>query len=354
MSEVDLNYKLWLHSLKLSNTEKILLLNQLGNEKEIYDNFEEIIKCCKTNSLYLCGYNKCKELNEIYKTVTYLDKNKIKFLSYDESDYPDQLKHIKEAPYALFYKGNINLLKSRIVAIVGSRSCTNYGVEVTKLLTNFLNSYNITIISGGARGIDSVAHRNAIKYDGKTIVVLGCGIDVVYPKENYTLFNSIEQSGLLISEFFPKTPPYKYNFPIRNRIISGLAELVIVVEASENSGTLITATYAAEQGKEVMAVPGLIMNKESKGCHKLLQEGACLFTGIDDLHYILKLNKKTSNKILPINDRILSVIEYSPTHIDDIINKSLIDRESLYKILFEMQIRKEIICLPGNFYAKII
>ena len=182
MSEIDIKYKIWFYLLKLSNDEKIKLLNIYENELNIYNKFEEIINtnCVLTNKNHL--YNKEHELNKNLSLIRYMLKNEIYFLTYNDEDFPEKLKNINNCPYALFYKGNVKLLKSKTVAIVGARNCTNYGMEVTKLLTKNLISYNITIISGGARGIDTCAHKNTILNKGNTIVVLGCGIDVVYPK----------------------------------------------------------------------------------------------------------------------------------------------------------------------------
>ena len=222
-------------------------------------------------------------------------------------------------------------------------------------MTKELNGYNITIVSGGAKGIDSVAHSTSVYEDGKTIVVLGCGIDVVYPYSNRFLFKDIEKKGLIISEFLPKVAPLKYNFPRRNRIISALSELVIVVEASEKSGSLITANYALEQGRNVMAIPGSIYSKASNGCNKLIRDGAQVFCSMEDLHTLLGIDCKEKGGIKsPIKQKILSIISDEPIHIDDIVDKSFIDREVLFNVLFDMQIRNEIISLPGNYYTKII
>jgi DNA processing protein len=218
-----------------------------------------------------------------------------------------------------------------------------------------LISYNITIISGGAKGIDSVAHNAVIEDSGNTIVVLGCGIDVVYPMQNKCLFREIEKKGLIVSEFLPKTPPLSFNFPRRNRIISGLSELVLVIEASEKSGSLITANYAIEQNKEVMVVPGSIFSKGSIGCNRLIRDGAQIFCSMEDLYLLLKLENHENIKILsPIKEKILKIVSDGPTHIDEIVNKAYVGREALFNILFEMQNKNEIISLPGNYYAKII
>lgn len=355
MKKVEIKYKIWYIMLKIDSEEKIKLIKIYKNEKNIYDVFYKLIESKKVVNKNLFKYNKEKEMEKSIKLCEYMKNNNIKFISYNDDFYPEKLKCIKDAPYGLFYKGNINLINSKIVAIVGARKCTNYGVEVTRLLTKELNNYNITIISGGARGIDTVAHSSTIVNKGNTIVVLGCGIDIAYPKENFNLFNKVLEEGLIISEFLPKTAPYKFNFPYRNRIISALSDLLIVVEAAEKSGSLITAELAAEQGKEVFAVPGMIFQKSSQGCNKLIRDGAIILSDFHELYKLLKINPyKNDTKVLPVQEKILSLISNEPTHIDDIINKSFIDREALYKVLFEMQIRKEIISLPGNYYAKII
>ena len=349
-SEVDKSmiYKLWLLILEISNSKKIKLLCIYGNESRIYENYEEI---SGTNT----KYDKREMLLRAEKILFWMQENNINIITIGEEIYPEILRQIDEPPYGLFYKGKINLLADRIVAIIGSRNCSNYGVEVTKLLTKELNSYNITIISGGAKGIDTVAHKTTLETNGRTIVVLGCGIDVAYPAQNSTLFKKIEETGLILSEFPPGTKPFSYNFPRRNRIISGLSEAVIVAEAAEKSGSLITANFAADQGKEVMVVPGSIFLKGCKGCNMLIKDGASVISSLEDLRNELGLSKSDNISLLsPVKEKILSIINQEPVHIDEIVNKSYIDREELFKVLFEMRIGKEIVFLPGDYYARII
>nr|WP_243240328.1 DNA-processing protein DprA [Clostridium cibarium] len=341
--------------LNINEEIKLNLLNKYKDPKIIYDNFLDIINENNIIMNKIKTYKKelfLEKAEEIYKWTI---ENEVGLITRDDEDYPEGLKTIKYAPYGLFYKGNKEILKNRIVAIVGSRACTSYGIEVTKLLTKELNSYNITIISGGAKGVDSVAHRTVLNEKGKTIVVLGSGIDVVYPAQNRFLFKEVANDGLILSEFIPGTKPLSYNFPRRNRIISALSELVIVVEASDRSGSLITAGYAIEQGRNVMAVPGSIFFKGSSGCNKLIRDGAQIFCSMEDLHTLLDLRSKESKAIdSPVKKKILSLISEEPIHIDEIVNRSVIDREALFNVLFDMQIKNEIISLPGNYYARII
>ena len=349
-----MKFKIWLIMLKINNKEKLNLLSFYKDAETVYNNFEVLLNENPIHYKRFSNYNKRTELEKAEKLIEWLYENNIGFLEILDSGYPEELRQIQDPPYGIFYKGNISVLDNRKVAIVGSRNCTNYGVEVTKLLTKELNSYNISIISGGAKGVDSVAHRTTVDSNGSTIVVLGCGIDIIYPAQNRALFDKVLENGVIISEFLPGTAPFSYNFPRRNRIISGLSELVIVVEASEKSGSLITAGCAADQGKDVMAVPGTIFSKGSNGCNKLIRDGAIIFTGLEDLYTVLNLDINKEKRIIsPIKQRILSVIENEPVHIDDIINKARIEREVLFNVLFEMQIGKEIVSLPGNYYAKI-
>ncbi len=349
-----MKYKIWLLMLNIKNAEKKFLVDKYKKEEIIYDKFEDIVNC---NEIIIKKIKKISKENLLQKAVEIVEwmrENNVGFLSVNDKEYPHDLRVIEDLPYGFFYKGNKELLASRKVSIIGSRACSNYGSEVTKLLTKDLIRYNITILSGGAKGIDTISHKTTVEGNGKTIVVLGCGIDIAYPAQNYKLFKEIEKTGLIISEFLPGTPPLPYNFPQRNRIISALSELVIVVEASNKSGSLITVNYALDQGKCVMAIPGSIFSKGSLGTNQLLREGAQVFTGLEDLHQLLKLDKKKDiNELSPIEKNVLSVVSDIPIHIDNIMKKTNLSREVLFKLLFKMQVSNKIISLPGDYYAKI-
>ncbi len=205
----------------------------------------------------------------------------------NDKSYPALLKQIDDPPLLLYIKGQLSLQDTASVAIVGSRSPTNYGKTISQQLSYQLATHGITIVSGFARGIDTCAHRGALEAGGKTIAVLGCGLSIVYPEVNRELIDEIIKYGALISEFPMTMPPKGTNFPRRNRIISGLTLGTLVVEASERSGSLITARHAAEQGREVFAVPGQIFSKMSQGTHYLINQGATLIHTVDDLLDIL-------------------------------------------------------------------
>ena len=208
---------------------------------------------------------------------------KVKVLTILDAVYPRRLKEIYLPPIVLFYKGELSLLNERLVALVGSREHSNYAKQCTKIIVQDLVQKKIGIISGLAKGVDSLAHRECLKGDGKTIAVIGSGLDVVYPPENANLYKEIGEKGLIISEYPLGSRPLKFHFPYRNRIIAGLSHGVCVVEAKERSGSLITANIALSENREVFAIPGSILDGLSDGCHHLIQEGAKLVTSGQDV-----------------------------------------------------------------------
>ncbi|MEG1002395.1 DNA-processing protein DprA [Clostridium sp.] len=347
-------YILWLMLLDCTNLQKIKLLKIFSDEKEIFENFEEIIKA------YLNRYKTISEVDKfnLLEKATVLNERLkelgISFMSIKDRRYPISLKKIAEPPYLLFYRGNIDLLSKRTVGIVGSRKNSIYGERATRLIAKELVKNNIAVVSGGALGVDSIAHDETLKNGGNTIAVLGCGIDIAYPYRNKNLFKAIEKDGLVISEFLPGTKPYAYNFPRRNRIISGLSEIIVVTEATEKSGSLITVTCALEQGKDVIVVPQPIFSKSGYGANLLIRDGANIYSSMEDLYMLLKIDlKNNDSKVKYIKNEVLDIINDEPMHIDDIFTKSQVDRNTLYGLLFELQTKNEIISLPGNYYVRV-
>ena len=285
----------------------------------------------------------------------YINKNNINYVTINSEYYPERLKEIDDAPYVLFYKGDVSLLNYNMVAIVGSRKNSTYGEVVTRQIVGELRNMDYGVVSGVAYGIDAIAHKECLSRGIKTIGVLGCGIDIIYPRANKLVYNEIEKNGLLISEFLPNTKPMPYNFPRRNRIITALSRGVIVIEATVKSGSLITVNYALQYGRDVMAVPGLVSNTNSKGCNLLIRDGAKVFVELGDLYYFLNVIKKEEKKIENNDIKLLlnNVLSSEPIHLDKIIQCVNVDRMALFELLFEMQNRNEIICLPGNYYARI-
>jgi len=204
-------------------------------------------------------------------------------LHFQDKDYPTNLRYVYQPPATIYLEGNIIAQDQIAIAIVGSRRATDYGLRNAERLGFELAAKGITIISGLARGVDSAAHRGALRAKGRTIAVLGSGLNKIYPPENKKLAQEVAQNGALISEFTPDTPPHRLNFPRRNRIISGLSLGVVVVEAAKRSGALITANFALEQGREVFALPGKVDSFTSGGVHDLIKEGAKLIESTEDI-----------------------------------------------------------------------
>lgn len=228
-------------------------------------------------------------------------KRKIGRIGAGSPDYPALLKEIKDYPTELFYIGNIKLLKKRCAAVVGSRNTNQYGRSMAVAISKKLAERDVAVVSGMARGIDTCAHRGALSANGSTIAVLGCGVDICYPAENSGIKKEIEETGLVISEYAPGIKPQRYRFPQRNRIISGLSEITVVVQARNNSGALITAELSAEQGREVCALPGNIDSQYNLGSNKLIKDGARPIVSIADVLEAMGLDaieQKEAEKLL--------------------------------------------------------
>jgi DNA processing protein len=350
-----LEHIIWFSMLKLSYRTKVELIKSYKTPEKLWLSF--VNKTIENASLPKLLNNSWddKKIEIIRKKI---HENDIKIVCYNDDLYPKRLKHYEDAPSVLFYKGDIMKLDiNPSISIVGSRKCTSYGISATKLISSELSKKKINIISGMAKGIDSFAHSSCIANNGYTCAILGSGLDVIYPKENSALYNIIVNKGCVISEFLPGTPPLAYNFPIRNRIISELSDILIIVEAGIKSGSLITATLALEQGIDVMAVPGSVFSEQSKGSNKLIKDGAYPLTCIEDVFELLDIDyEKNITSIntnsTPIENKISSTLTDTPLHIDDIIRLTNIDIKQLYEVLFELQLKDEIMCLAGNYYVK--
>lgn len=357
---MDKLLKLWIASTMISSNAKKYICDNFKTANELKETIDkknnDLPNIINTGRLLEC-YNII--INE--NLLSYIEKNNINIILQGDLDYPLGLLHIYSPPFSLFYKGDISKINDRkSLSVVGSRRCSKYGEESTTCIINQLKNYNINVVSGLAVGIDSIAHRAALKNNINTVAVLGSGIDYIYPKINTSLYNDILNSGgCIISEFPLGTKPYPKNFPIRNRIISGIGDLLLVTEAGEKSGTLITAGLALDQGKEVMAVPGSIFSKGSCGTNKLLKDGAHVYTEVQDILDIWNISKIyiDNNDEMSIFytkiEELLNIIDENPIHIDDIIKRTNIDINQLYKLLFELQVKEEILCLSGNFYVKV-
>ncbi len=336
------------------------LLRIFGSVEEIYKSSEKMLSTSgvlkEEDVKNIIESKKCFDSKgKLYE----LDKKDIKFIHIDMEEYPKKLLNLSDKPYVLFVKGNLPRNKYA-VSIVGARACSNYGRECAKKISSELAENKVDIISGMARGIDTYAHLGALKSEVSTYAVLGCGVDVCYPTENIELYQDIIKNGGIISEYICGTKPLAWQFPMRNRLISGLSDATIVIEARERSGSLITVEYALEQGKDIFALPGRINDPLSSGCNRLIKEGAFLLLeskdvlselGISDEMYIKK-NKKIKYLLEKDFEVVYSNVDLIPTSVEEITLKSALEYGRVYEILLKLQLERIVFEPVKNYFAR--
>ena len=291
------------------------------------------------------------ECDDVEQFVTELTEHEISFVSILDDDYPQLLKEIYTPPVILYYKGTIP--QSLSVSIVGSRMPTDYGRSITREIAYDLAASGLVITSGLALGIDSIAHEAALSANGITVAVLGCGLDQIYPPRHRHLAERILETGAIISEYPPGVPPYRQNFPARNRIISGLSAGLVVTEAGEGSGSLITARNALEQNREVYAVPGAVYNRNSYGPNSLIKLGAVPITSANDILSELGVSRIEKTELNPRNEEeklIFEILSAEPKHIDEIIKVSNKTHREISSALTLLEISGKIKHLGGMVY----
>jgi len=311
--------------------------------------------------------NRRKEIEyDFEKLIETTDRKGIKICSIFDDEYPENLKTISSSPVILYYKGRLSGDDRYSLGIVGTRIPTEYGKHTCEKLTNEVCALKIPVISGFARGIDTIAHKTSLRCGNLTYAVFGCGVDIVYPAENRKLYNEIVENGALISEFPPGTKPDKMNFPRRNRIISGISLGTVVIESSIGGGAVLTAEMALEQNKEVFAVPGYIHSRQSEGTNELIKKGqAKLITGVDDI--VSELERKlapllSGQQTLPLqNSRVnitkeerfvFEVIKREPIHIDDISDLAGRSVQECLVHLLSLEFKFLIRQMPGKFFSR--
>ena len=298
------------------------------------------------------------------KELERLRSTDVQLLCYDDPQYPACLRTIHDPPVLLYCRGNLACLKEKSIAIIGSRAATTYGKRISGMLARDLARNNIVVVSGLAMGIDGHAHAGTLEAGGETVAVLGCGVDVVYPRSHAGLYEQVVRQGLLVSEYPLGTRPDGFRFPARNRIISGLSLGVIVVEATCRSGSLITARLALDQGREVFAVPGRIDSKKSEGTHRLLQQGAHLAQSAQDVIEELQLAAAMHEPFRPdsasvpvdVSDeesRLLGCIDVYPVDIDALSEKTGLTSGALHDLLLRLELKGLIRQLPGQQYERV-
>jgi len=294
-------------------------------------------------------------------------KRNISLIACDDPRYPSLLKNIHDPPGVLYVLGDPLVLNCKAIGIVGSRAATHYGRSIAENMANSLAQQGFAIVSGMALGIDTAAHKGALAAHGRTVAVLGCGLDIVYPPGNLKLYKEIAASGTLVSEYPLGTPPDNFRFPARNRIISGLSLGVVVVEAAIRSGSLITASHALEQGRDVFAVPGRIDSVKSAGTHALLQQGAKLVHSVNDIAEEFSspgnlthqdntghedAEQEPLEQLEPEEATLFKCLEVYPRTVDEIVRESGLTPQKTIELLLMLELKGVVQSLPGNSYQK--
>lgn len=371
----DLEYLILLNLLPDIGAARLkVLLKRFGSIKNIFTatqaELEEVEDIGPKIASSILKYEKERELERELKLI---NKHNVKVISCLDKEYPDNLKEIYNSPIILYVRGNILPEDKFAIAIVGSRNASHYGISAAERLGYELASRGLTITSGLARGIDAAGHKGALKAKGRTIAVLGNGLADIYPPEHLELADEIAKNGAVVSEFPMETAPLKENFPRRNRIISGLSLGVVVVEAAKNSGALITADFALEQGRELYAVPGQARAVTSYGTNMLIRQGAKLVETADDIIEELKeiikgdslfkakSESKGESDIFPsakmhnLNEserKVLDAVNCEPTFIDDIVDVANLSTSEILNCLTKLELKGLIEQLPGKSYVR--
>ena len=289
--------------------------------------------------------------------IEYMESNGIRAVGYGSDEYPDYLRSLlADPPVVLYCRGDVSLLAdaSRNIAVVGTRTITRYGKDVTAQFVRAFANDGLCVVSGGARGVDSLAHRTALECGGKTVAVLGCGVDIAYPPENKELLDKIAGEGLVVSEYPPGTPPNQFRFPERNRLISAFSSGVLVTEAGLKSGSLITADLAIEQGKELYVVPGSVFSKQSEGCNAKIKE--CQAAAVTAPEDIIGAPARRDEGELGVQlsleqSRIIELLSKEESmHFSELLENSGLSTGELSALLSEMEIFGMVNKLSGNYY----
>ncbi|MHD0318404.1 DNA-processing protein DprA [Fusobacterium sp. THCT1E2] len=347
------------YKLRAANVKDSVIRNLMSAFKEYLDIFKlDEFQLRKYFNIDDGEYKKIinSKTLSLDKEIENLKKNKVKVLSLKSQNYPEELKNISQPPVFLYYKGDISLLENRRIGVVGTRKATTYGRITCEKMTEDLIENGITTVSGLALGIDSICHKRTLEKSGKTIAVVGSGLDIIYPKENRILWEQIEKYGLIISEYPLGTEPIGYNFPMRNRIIVGLSRGILVIESQKKGGSLITAELALEEGREVFAVPGDIFSPSSEGCNNLIKNSqAKLTTDVKDIiveyEWKIKNNKNSNLDLTSYEEKIFSLLE-KEKNLDELILESSFKASEILSILMDLEIKHIIVSIPGGKYRR--
>ncbi|MCI9184423.1 MAG: DNA-protecting protein DprA [Lachnospiraceae bacterium] len=361
--EREKEYLYWLCKLALLGAVSIRKLYEYFRSFEAIYNMEErgLRKTGILNSRQLAALGSWhSHFSQCRQEYRGLGERKVRFVTPLDEDYPQRLREIYDYPMGLWVKGRLPEDCIPSVAIVGARGCSAYGGQLAREFARILAKGQVQVVSGLAMGIDGAAHEGALEAQGLTFAVLGCGVDICYPASHYGIFNAMEGSGGILSEFPLGRGPLPHHFPMRNRLISGLADAVLVVEAKAKSGSLITAEQGLEQGREVFAVPGRITDPLSIGCNRLIQQGAHMATSPGDiLEYlgvkcrkVLILNEKNVNGLAKKEKMVYSCLDFTPKHLDEIIRSCGLGPGECMGTLLELELGGYVFRSANHYFGK--
>lgn len=357
-----MKYEYWLANVKnLSCKKKRDLRGHVSSAEELYYIEERQLAewgCEEKDRRILLESIKAWRLEEEYQK---LQDKQVRFYTVDGQGYPQRLKNISSPPYALYVKGKLPEENIKTVAIVGARECSPYGRRMAEEFSKALAEAGVQIISGMARGVDAVSQRAALQAGGTSFGVLGNGVDICYPREHISLYAELKQNGGLISEQPIGMKPLPQFFPARNRIISGLSDVILVIEAKEKSGSLITADMALEQGRDVYALPGPVTSRLSKGCHNLIRQGAGILVSPQELLEELSismsqnlLNSEENKNVLESTENLVySCLRFHPESLNSILDKTGLSIPELLNSIMQLELKGYIQEISKNYYVKV-
>lgn len=379
-------YNYWIANINNIGTRKIeWLLNVFGSAEEVFHTSAKSLRTASEGNPAVSGAKlqeadmevliKSRDAKQVEERYRKLIQSGIRFITKFDMEYPNRLKEIYGAPFALYVRGRLpgEVIQNtsqenqfdklpeikKCLAIVGARNCTAYGKEMARYFGSALAKEGISIISGLARGIDTYAHEGALAAGGYTYGVLGCGIDICYPKENLNLYMEIIKEGGLISEYPPGTNPIAGNFPMRNRIISGISDGILVIEAREKSGSLITVDQALDQGRDIYALPGKATDRLSEGCNNLIKMGAKLVTSPKDIledlipDYVQKVKDVKNNyNLLESHGKIVyASLDFEPKHVEELASITKLPMDLIMEQLLTLELKGLIRQTMKNYYV---
>ena len=356
-----MDYDAWLCSLPgLYWNRHDQLLRWFGSAKAVFEASDAELEKLRGRGEWIATVKKCRSDEYVHSLEETMAHDRIHFCSRKSPLFPPRLAQIKDCPAGFYYKGRLPAPDRRLIAVVGSRACTSYGSMTAREISKQLVRAGFGIVSGMALGIDARAQEAAIEAGGDSLGVLGCGVDQCYPRENIGLYTALCRNGCLISEFPCSSRPLRAHFPLRNRLISGLSEAVIVIEARKKSGALITADYALEQGRDVYALPGRINDPLSEGCNLLISQGSGVITSPEDLIRTLTgifpedtgRGETDVSYLDPSGQLVYGQIGSEPVSVEMLERQTHLPVNVLYRVLQELQMKDLILNTPGNRFMR--